>query len=98
MFRHVVMFRWAPDAAAEDADRALEELRRLPDRIPDVRTFSVGIDAGLAADNYDCAVVAEFDDSAAYDRYAEHPAHLELLAEHMRPVIGARVAVQHELD
>lgn len=97
MFRHVVVFRWAPDVDARALQQALDALRRLPDRVPEVRAFTVGLDAGLADDNHDCVVVADFDDRAAYERYARHPAHLSLVADHLRPLLQDRVAVQHDL-
>lgn len=98
MFRHVVMFRWAIGIDADALSRALDELRRLPERVPEVRAFTVGVDAGIAADNHDCVVVADFDDRAAYERYAAHPVHRALVSEHLRPLLAARSAVQHDLD
>lgn len=98
MFRHVVMFRWA-DSATDEVRRATREgLATLPDRVPGVRSFRFGDDAGLAEGNFDVAVVADFDDVAAYQAYATHPAHVELVTDLLRPHITDRAAVQHELD
>lgn len=97
MFRHIVLFRWRDDAAADAKTAALEGLAALPGQIPDVRSFRFGTNAG-AADNFDVGVVADFDDADAYQRYAEHPAHVALVTERLRPIIAARAAVQHRLD
>jgi hypothetical protein len=91
------MFEWK-DGADEAAIRlALAELDRLPQRIDEVRRFHVGTDAGLAEGNFDCVVVADFDDMEAYQRYAAHAAHTDLIRDHLKPLIATRAAVQHEL-
>jgi hypothetical protein len=98
MFRHVVMFRWKDDADPDQIGAALDGLLALPDLIPGVRSFTVGADAGLGPANHDVVVVVEFDDQAAYETYAEHPAHVALVTDHLRPLIADRAAVQHPLD
>ena len=41
-------------------------------------------------------VPGDFDDVEGYREYAEHPAHLAVVEEHFRPIIGERVTVQVE--
>jgi len=95
--RHVVCFTWAEDATPE-AIRATEAaLRALPDLIPEVRAFSVGPDLGLAPGTSDVALVADFDDATAWQRYQDHPEHQRVLAEHVRPILATRAAVQFEV-
>ena len=59
--------------------------------------YEFGPDAGLAEGNFDFVVVADFDDEAAYGRYASHPAHVALIRDRIRPFISERVAVQYRL-
>ena len=94
MYRHVVMFRWAEDADEGAVADALAGLGELPGQVPEVRSFAVGRNAG-AGDNHDVVVVVDFDDADAYRRYAEHPAHVELVTQRLRPITAARAAVQH---
>ena len=95
MFRHVVMFRWSDDADPAAVARAFEELDRLPGLVPSLSHLSVGADAHLAEGNFDAIIVADFDDSDDYLAYADHPEHLRVVSDHLRPLIAERVAVQY---
>lgn len=97
MIRHTVLFRWREDAAASDIEAAFAALEGLPAAIEELRGFSFGADAGLAEGNFDAVVVADFEDTEAYRRYAEHPEHLRVIREALRPLIAERVAVQYAL-
>lgn len=95
MIRHTVMFRWREDVTPSDIEAAFAALEGLPAAIEEVRSFSFGSDAGLAEGNFDAVVVADFDDAPGYRRYAEHPEHLRVIREALRPLIAERVAVQY---
>lgn len=93
-FRHVVMFRWneAADTAARQA--MVDALAALPAQIPELLHYRFGPDVGLAADNWDFAVVADFADQAAYEVYRDHPAHQAVITGRIRPIVAERAAVQ----
>ena len=95
MFRHIVLLSIDPAAGDETADRIVSALRGLPALIPELRSYVVGRDAGLADDNATIAVVADFDDEAGYLTYRDHPEHQRVIAEEIRPVLVGRTAVQH---
>lgn len=94
MFRHVVMFRLVDGVTAEARDEILQGLASLAREVPEIHDLTFGLDAGLAAGNFDIAVIAEFADEAAYARYAAHPAHIEFVSKKMRPYLSERAAVQ----
>ncbi|HLF40218.1 MAG TPA: Dabb family protein [Acidimicrobiia bacterium] len=96
MFRHVVMARWTETATEEEKQALRDRLLALPDQIPEVRSYRIGDDAGFSPDNFDIVVVADFDDSAGFLTYRDHPAHQKLVTELLRPIMAARAAVQHE--
>lgn len=98
MFRHVVLLTLRDDLPSDQLERLLESLRRLPGLIPEIRSYVVGVDVGLAETNATLAVVADFDDVVGFETYATHPAHVEVITEQIRPVLVARSAVQHEVD
>ena len=99
MFRHVVVLRWKESATAEQRRAVREGLETLPPQIPEIRSYRVGEDAGLAAQgNSDLVVVADFDDVAGYLVYRDHPVHQDVIATFIRPILESRAAVQHELD
>jgi hypothetical protein len=94
MLRHVAVFTWNPETTEDDKARLASGLAALPGQIPEIRAYVFGPDARLGNSNADFAVVADFDDAAAYARYADHPAHQALLAELLRPILAERHSVQ----
>jgi hypothetical protein len=98
MLRHVVMFRWSPDATAEAKAAVAEGLDGLPAAIEVIERYHHGPDAGLAEGNWDHVVVGDFADEAAYAEYRDHPVHRALIAEHIRPILAERAAVQYRIE
>ncbi|WP_369253245.1 Dabb family protein [Geodermatophilus amargosae] len=97
MIRHVVHFTWS-DAADEDRRaQTVAALRRLPEQVPGPVAFTVAPDAGLVEGNAHTVLVADFPDAEAFRRYATDPVHLGVVAEHVRPYLAARSAVQYEV-
>jgi hypothetical protein len=96
MFRHVVLFRWAEGVTGEQQRAIAAELAGLPAKIPVIREYRVGPDAGLSPANYDFAVVADFDDAGGYLAYRDHPAHRAVVDTRITPILAERVAVQYE--
>lgn len=88
--------RWDGHATAEQKAAAIAGIEGLTGSIPEIGSLAVGPDAGLRDDNFDLAAVVDFEDRAAYEVYASHPGHLEMLAELVRPILAERVAVQYE--
>ncbi len=98
MLRHVVLLRWKPGTTAAQLDALLAAIAKLPARIPELKAYRFGADAGLAAGNFDFAIVADFDDDADFLSYASHPVHQAFIAEHTRPLVAERAAVQFRID
>jgi hypothetical protein len=97
MLRHVVLFTWSDAADPDRRAAALAALRRLPEEVGGTTAFAVGHDAGLREGNADTALVADFPDTETYERYAQHPVHLAIIEEHVKPWLAARSAVQYEV-
>ncbi len=92
--RHVVMFRFAPGVTEEQLARLADELRKLPDAIPEIAAYTVGTDAGLAEGNWDFAVVGDFASTEDWQTYRDHPVHQAIIADHVRPLVTERAAAQ----
>ena len=86
------MFRWKTDTTPEQ----VEALAALPGAIDTVRSFRFGRDAGINEGNFDFVVTADFDDRDGYLVYRDHPAHMAVVVERIRPQIADRAAVQFE--
>lgn len=101
MLRHVVLIQLVDDDPSRPVDAAadalIEGLRTLPDQIPEIRSYTVARDLGLAPTNAHVGVIAEFDDEAAFGRYREHPAHVDVVERLLEPVAWSRTALQFEV-
>ena len=97
MIRHVVVFTWSPGADAEQRRTSIEALRRLRQEVGGMSQLVVAEDAGLSDGNADTVLIADFPDVEAFYRYAQDPVHLAVLAEHVRPWLAQRSAVQYQV-
>jgi hypothetical protein len=97
MIRHVVVFTWSAEADADRRRTAVEALRRLRADVGGMTSLDVAEDAGLSDGNADTVLIADFPDAEAFRRYAQDPVHQAVLAEHVRPWLAGRSAVQYQL-
>ena len=97
MIRHVVVFTWSPAADAERRATTVAALRRLRQDVGWMESMVVAEDAGLSDGNASAVLIADFPDAEAFSRYASDPVHQAVLAEHVRPILASRSAVQVEV-
>jgi hypothetical protein len=97
MIRHVVVFTWSDDADARRRAATLQALRGLQQDVGGMTSLTVADDAGLSEGNGDTVLIADFPDADAFRRYAQDPVHQAVLADHVRPWLSARSAVQYEV-
>ena len=101
MVRHVVMFKFLPEAdgrtKAENVAMTAERLRALPALIPEILHSEVHIGAAGAADaNCDLLLVSDFESLDTLATYLVHPDH-KAIGAFMRPLRESRAAVDFEL-
>lgn len=96
MIRHVVAFRWTPDATPAQIDAVTTALRALPAKIPEIRSFRFGPDVGVSEGNWDDAVVADVDSIEDHTVYRDHPDHRAVIGNELAAIRADRVAVQYE--
>ena len=96
MLRHVVLFRWTPEATGEQKRRVAAELGTLPGLIPQIRAYQFGTDAGINPGSYDFGLVADFDDLDSYLTYRDDPRHRAMIEQYIVPIVAHRAALQYE--
>jgi hypothetical protein len=97
MIRHIVLFTWTEDATDEQKAAVTTELSKLPGVIPELRSYTVGADAGINQGNHAYGVVADFDSVDDYLVYRDNPQHQAVIAAHIKPILATRAAVQLSL-
>ena len=93
--RHIVTLTFRDGTTERDAEAIAAALRELPEQIPELRSYVVGVDAGLSEGNASLAVVADFDSVEDWQTYRDHPAHQAVITQQIVPVLEGRSAVQH---
>jgi len=98
MLRHVVMIKFRDDADAGARQAVLDGLAALPPQVDQIRSYVFGADAGLRPDNFDVALVADFDTPEDFQAYVVHPAHQAFVTDVLSPVTAVRQAVQFAFE
>jgi hypothetical protein len=75
--RHVVVFKYRPEATAEQIAEVTTAFRALKDRIPGVLAFEHGVNNSPEGKNlgFTHAYTLAFESAAARDAYLPHPEH-----------------------
>ena len=84
------------EGTAEDAIADIEKsLGALPGRIPEIRGYEFGRDVVRSDRSYDFALVSEFTDLEALDRYRVHPDH-QAVVQKLAAACSSILAVDFE--
>ena len=101
MIRHIVMFKFLPEAEGrskrENLDIARGMLEKLQGTVPSLRTSEIHYKHEQAAEsNYDMVLIADFDDLDGLNSYIVHPDH-KAVGQFMQGVRESRTCVDFEL-
>ncbi len=98
MIRHIVVFRLADEVSSVERASLIEELRRLPDRFPAMRRFSLGVNESRRDRRYTHGFTVEFADFDELDGYLESEEHERFVSEWFTPLIAERAIVSFAVD
>jgi len=95
MIKHVVFFKFKPEANDAERRAVVDQLRALPDKIDVIRSFEIGEDIMHSARAWDLVEIATYDDLQALETYMRHDDHLEVVLK-LREVCDAIGSVDYE--
>lgn len=95
MIKHVVFFKFKPEANQAVRRAVINQLRALPDKIDVIRSFEIGEDIMHSARAWDVVEIATYDDLEALEKYTRHPDHVEVVMQ-IRDVCDAVGSVDFE--
>ena len=77
MVRHVVVFKYSPDATEAQIQEITDALRDLKDKIPGIVSFEHGVNNSPEGKNqgFTHVYLITFENAAARDAYLPHPDH-----------------------
>lgn len=100
MIKHIVMFKLKPEyegkTAMENALEAKTRAEKLIDLVPTLKKLEVCINHEKAnPDNYEFALVCDFDDIEGLNAYQVHPSHVEF-GKFITPRRELRACIDYE--
>lgn len=101
MLRHIVMYRFLPEAEGRTKAENLELARNLAEKmktgIPELLAFQYGTGCeGAQQSNYDIVLICDLRDLDALARYKENPVH-KAFGSHCHAVSDARAAIDFDV-
>lgn len=81
--KHVVLFDYAESASEAEIQAVVAGLNALPDRISEIRDWTLVEDLGKRPGSFRYCLIAYFDDMAAMERYLAHPEHVKVVEQAM---------------
>ena len=100
MVKHIILWTLKPEltetekqAVKQDIKTGLEGLRG---QIPGLIDIKVNIDGRLASSNADVMLDSTFENEAALQVYAQHPAHVAVANTKVRPYTVTRTCFDYE--
>jgi len=87
--RHVVLFKFKPEATAEQIAAMERGLDQLAKDVPSIRHLEWGrnISGEQRSHGYTHCLIVTFDDQAGLDAYLPHPGHQAFVQEKLRPIM-----------
>lgn len=92
MIRHVVILK-----LKENTDLKLikEKILNLKNEIKEIINIEVGIDIGFDPTSSDLCIIADFKNIKDLEIYANHPKHLEIIKNYIKPFLIERRVVDY---
>ena len=97
MIRHIALLQLADTTTDEERALIITKLQGLPAIVPEIISYSVGLNAGTADGNSSVAVVGDFEDMASYEAYATNQDHLDVIGTYIKPHATGRAGIQYDL-
>ena len=80
MVTHIVFFAFKDENKSANMQKAKAMLEALPDKIEVLKNMEVGINFSNEECAMDMGIITKFENKEALAVYADHPAHLEVVA------------------
>ena len=99
MVKHIVMWRLKEPVGGSSKEEVAQSLKQrleaLPQAIPEIRYYEVGLNLKDSERASDVVLYSEFDSLEALAAYSQHPAHLEVV-ELVREIAAESRVVDYE--
>jgi hypothetical protein len=97
-FRHVMLMEFKESATADQIEAALAGLGTMPELVPGILRYELGLDIGIMDGNPDLALIADFASERDWRSYLEHPEHVAVAEKWIAPIKGTMTRVQYLVE
>ena len=98
MVEHLVFFKLKPETPEASKINMLEKLRSLQGEIPEILEISCGENFTDRAKNFNLGLRVLLNSKADLSTYSNHPAHLEVVNNHIKPILDDIIALDYVRD
>ena len=95
MLRHIVLVGFKPDANADQRAAVHRAVAAMPAAEPDILALNWGENVGSGPNHFDLAVVMDFADIDAFQRYIGGAVHRAYVEGPAKAAVGRLAVVQH---
>ena len=95
MLKHIVLFRLKDECTDAERQELVAGLWSLADDVREIRDLAVG--PAVNKTGWDLALLATFDDVAAYGRYGPSEPHQRVVTSLVRPLVAELATAQLEV-
>jgi 2,3-dihydroxy-p-cumate/2,3-dihydroxybenzoate 3,4-dioxygenase len=96
MIRHMVLFRFRPDASDKARAQVLNGLAELPQRFAAMRRFGLGENISKRDSRFTHVMTIEFDTRDQLELYLDSEHHEHFVHNYFRPAIEERAIASYE--
>lgn len=96
MIKHIVLLQWKEGTTAEQINAVCDGFSALIEASEYIVSYEYGPDKGLFENQYDYALVAEFDTLADFEKYVQDEQHQALMQRVIKPVLAAHTSLQFD--
>ena len=93
MIKHIVILKLNENSPFEEIKRKIIQLKNY---IPEIIEIEVGIDINFDQNPSDISIIAIFKNIKDLEIYANHPKHLEVINNYIKPHLKKRCVVDYE--
>ncbi|MFK7827308.1 MAG: Dabb family protein [Oligoflexales bacterium] len=95
MVEHIVLFKFKPNTSKDELTKIADALKGLKGKIDGLIDLSVGENFSARSKGFDSGLVVRLADEEALATYQEHPEHVRILTELLKPNLEDVIAVDY---
>ncbi|MBB3698587.1 Dabb family protein [Flammeovirga yaeyamensis] len=96
MINHTVLFKFKEEATQEQIQAMVDALQALGGKIDEIKEIQVKENFSERAKGFTIMLYSLFESKEALEAYQVHPAHVVVVTDHVKPILGDIMAIDIE--